>query len=618
MPDIIKLLPDSIANQIAAGEVIQRPASVVKELLENSIDAGATRIQLIIKDAGKTLIQIIDNGAGMSETDARMAFERHATSKIKKSEDLESIRTMGFRGEALASIAAVAQVELKTRLHDQDLGTKISIAGSKFIKQEPAQTSGGTNFAVSNLFFNTPARRKFLKSDPVELKNIIEEFEHIAIAYPEIEMSCINNDQELYILPKGNLKQRVIGVFGKSIAEKIIAIEEQTEVVQIGGFIGKADATKKKRGDQYLYVNRRFIKSTYLHHAIKAAYDSLIAEEDHPFYVLFLDIDPTRIDVNIHPSKHEIKFLDERIIYQYLRVASRHALGQYVPPTLDFEATDRGISDKIMTFNTDVKKTVLSGNAYTESYIPKEPLSQDWKKYYEILKNKPDTSFSGDPQAILLSSNLNKESETIATSDSIHTFASKLNEVTDADPFQLHTKYIVYPTPSGMMIIDQQAAHQRIIYDQALKNLSGTGVASQRTLFPTTIQMSGSDQQILLSLLPELNRLGFDLESFGTANFIVHGTPMDWPEKQSVHEFIDKLIRECANDVDQKINYKTVLARQYAKYKSIKSGERLSIHEMKHIINEIQLSNDGALGVFGGRTWVVLELDELSKRFKST
>ena len=321
MSDIIRLLPDSIANQIAAGEVIQRPASVVKELLENAIDAGATRIQLIIKEAGKTLIQVIDNGSGMTETDARMSFERHATSKIRLSQDLESIRTMGFRGEALASIAAIAQVELKTKLHTHDLGTRLMIAGSKLEKQEPVQTPAGTNFSVSNLFFNTPARRKFLKSDPVELKNILEEFEHIAIAYPEIEMSCINNGQEIYILPKANLKQRIVAVFGKAMNEKIVAVEEQTDLVNIGGFIGKVEATKKKRGDQYLYVNRRFIKSSYLHHAIKTAYESLIDEEDHPFYVLFLDLDPSRIDVNIHPSKHEIKFLDERIIYQYIRVA---------------------------------------------------------------------------------------------------------------------------------------------------------------------------------------------------------------------------------------------------------------------------------------------------------
>lgn len=617
MSDIIRLLPDSIANQIAAGEVIQRPASVVKELLENAIDAGATRIQLIIKEAGKTLIQVIDNGSGMSETDARMSFERHATSKIRLSQDLESIRTMGFRGEALASIAAVAQVELKTKLHSQDLGTRLMIAGSKLEKQEPVQTPAGTNFSISNLFFNTPARRKFLKSDPVELKNILEEFEHIAIAYPEIEMSCINNGQEIYILPKANLKQRIIAVFGKAMNEKIVAVEEQTDLVNIGGFIGKVDATKKKRGDQYLYVNRRFIKSSYLHHAIKTAYESLIDEEDHPFYVLFLDLDPSRIDVNIHPSKHEIKFLDERIIYQYIRVACRHALGQYVTPSFDFEAGDKGLTEKIHA----PRYTPEPISDFTYNAPAQKTNPQDWRKIYDILKN--GSQDSAPSPAVVLSSSLNDEDISNIDTENQQIYKSNINDPIDTrkqdvskDPYQIHQSYIISPVASGFMIIDQQAAHQRILFDKTLNLLDTKAAPSQHTLFPTTLNFSGSDHALIEYLLPYLNQIGFELEAFGNSSFIVHGTPMDWNESASVKSFIELLLKEFANESDQKINYKKNLAKYYARYQSIKPGQYLSIDEMKYLIDQLFACTDSAWGPFGGKCYTIIELDEIAKRLK--
>jgi DNA mismatch repair protein MutL len=339
--DIIRLLPDNIANQIAAGEVIQRPASVVKELLENSIDAGATHIKLIVKAAGKTLVQIIDNGCGMSETDARMSFEKHATSKIRTADDLFNIRTMGFRGEALASIASIAQVELKTRQTGEQLGTCIEIEGMKVTKQEPCQTPEGTSIAVKNLFYNVPARRNFLKSDTVELKNVLDEFQRIALAHPKVGLQLFNNDYEMYHLKPGNLKQRVVAMFGDSYAGKIVPVEEKSYALQVYGFVGKPEFSKKTRGEQFMFVNNRFIKSPYLNHAVTLGYDQMITKENFPFYVLFMDIDPTKIDINVHPAKYEIKFEDERLVYTFINLGVKHALGAYsVSPTLDFSQED--------------------------------------------------------------------------------------------------------------------------------------------------------------------------------------------------------------------------------------------------------------------------------------
>ncbi len=608
MSDIIRLLPDAIANQIAAGEVIQRPASVVKELLENAIDAGASRVQLLIKEAGKSLIQVIDNGSGMSETDARMAFERHATSKIRHSEDLQTIRTMGFRGEALASMAAVAQIDMRTRLHDRDLGSRIQLAASVFEKQEPIQTPGGTSFAVSNLFFNVPARRKFLKSDPVELRNIMEEFEHIALAYPEIEMTCHHNNHELYNLPKGNLRQRLIAVFGKSMGEKIIAVEENTDLVNIAGYVGKVEACKKKRGEQYLFVNRRFIRSTYLHHAIRAAYEALIAPDDHPFYVMFLDIDPAKIDVNVHPSKHEIKFLDERIIYQYIRVATRHALGQYVPLALDFEASDKGLSHSIGTggYKTAPQAPLHynSGGPYGQPAVPSST-SQDWRKLYEGFR--PAVSHD---QAIVISSNMD-DPQNMNTPESVPAAAA---DASPKWPYQLHLTYIISSITSGFLLIDQEAAHQRILYERSIRHFSGQAAPSQRSLFPTTLQVSGSDHALLNQMMPDFQQLGFDLEPFGTNSFIVHGMPMDWKESESVQGFIESLLRHYIEESDQKINPRLHIAKYIARYQSIKSGQKLTVEEMQYLIDQLFACEDAAWGVFGGKCYTTVGLDEVRKR----
>ncbi len=617
MSDIIRLLPDAIANQIAAGEVIQRPASVVKELLENAIDARATRIQLLIKEAGKALIQVIDNGTGMSETDARMSFERHATSKISKSEDLQHIRTMGFRGEALASMAAVAQVDLKSRLHDRDLGTRIRITGSILEKQEPIQTTAGTSFSVSNLFYNVPARRKFLKSDAVELRNILEEFEHIALAYPEIEMSCHHNDHELYALSKGNLKQRIISLFNKNMGDKIVAVEEHTDLVNIAGFVGKVEACKKKRGEQYLFVNRRYIRSTYLHHAIRAAYESLISGDDHPFYVLFLDIDPARIDVNVHPSKHEIKFLDERIIYQYIRVATRHALGQYAPLALDFDAIDKGLNHTIGTSGYRNNAGPENSTTYQETQgyqkdFSSSPPSKDWRKLYEGIK---PTGESAPTQAVLIGSQMN-EIDSFSTLGISIQMSTKPGEP-HADPkipYQLHHAYILTPIASGFIVIDQEAAHQRILYDRCLKHMSDQAAPSQRSLFPTTVQVSGSDFAVLNQMIPDFKHLGFDMEPFGSNSFIVHGVPMDWKESNAVQNFIEALLRHYIEESDQKINTSQYIAKYVARYQSIKSGQKLSIEEMQYLIDELFACEDAAWGVFGGRCYINMGLEEVRKR----
>ncbi|HNR06287.1 MAG TPA: DNA mismatch repair endonuclease MutL [Saprospiraceae bacterium] len=601
MADIIKLLPDSIANQIAAGEVIQRPASVVKEILENAIDAGATRLHLLIREAGKTLIQLIDNGSGMSETDARMAFERHATSKIRKAEDLQFIRTMGFRGEALASMAAVARVELKTRLQDRELGTRLQIAASVVENQQPVQAPVGTSLAISNLFYNVPARRKFLKSDAVEFRNILDEFERIALAYPEIELSLHHNDQELYALPRTQLKQRIIGVFGKNISDKLLPIEENTDLVNIGGYIGTVDACRKKRGEQYLFVNRRFIRSSYLHHAVRAAYESLIREEDHPFYVLFLDIDPARIDVNVHPSKHEIKFLDERIIYQYLRVACRHALGQYSEPVLDFEQPDRGM---VHTLSTSAPppglKATINQAHYSESAI-----QQDWRKIYEGIK--PEQS----GQALVLGSNMS-QAPAAPEEGADETFSP----APEKTPYQIHQSFIISPIASGFLLIDQEAAHQRILFDQCLKKLESQKGDSQQILFPTTLQFSGSDKALLLELMPGLKALGFDLEEFGQNAFIVHGLPVDWKETESIQAFIESLLRQTLEESDRKTNHRERLARHYARYQSIRAGQRLGAEEMQHLIDRLFACEDSAWSPFGGRCYTTFDLGEIRKKLK--
>ncbi len=491
MPDIIQLLPDSIANQIAAGEVIQRPASVVKELMENAIDAGSTSIKLVVKDAGKTLIQVIDDGSGMSETDARMCFERHATSKIKVATDLFAIHTKGFRGEAMASIAAIAQVEMRTKTEKQDLGTRIQIEGSTVKKQEVCQITTGTTISVRNLFYNVPARRKFLKSNPVEMRYIMDEFQRLAIAHSDIFFSLYHNNIELFHLPPGTLRQRIVGVLGANTNKKLVPISEDTDVVKLNGYIGKPEFSKKTRGEQWFFVNNRFIKSSYLNHAVMAAYEELLPNNTYPLYVIFIEIDPTRIDINVHPTKQEIKFDDERLIYNYLKVAVRHSLGQYnIIPTLDFDQipaiTNPNFNRSEKAFQTaNELRTKHKSSSNNFPLFKKEDQREksnlaNWQKLYEGLNEFDENQNEENPQSVTIKSKWDEEEAMpMEKEDASFGIAKK--------PYQIHSTYIVSHIKSGYLLIDQQTAHERVLYERFLEKIQTQEIATQKLLFPKTL-----------------------------------------------------------------------------------------------------------------------------------
>src|SRR5688572_1779591 len=495
MPDIIKLLPDSIANQIAAGEVIQRPASVIKELLDNAVDAGATEINVIIKDAGKTLIHVQDNGSGMSPTDARMSLERHATSKLRKAEDLFDIRTMGFRGEALASIAAISHMEIRTRRAEDVIGTRLKVEASVVVVQEGCQCPVGTSIIVRNLFYNVPARRKFLKSDPVEMRHILDEFHRIALAFEHVQFRLIHNEQEVYNLPVATLRNRILSIFGKKINEYLVPVEEDTNYVNFAGYIGKPKLGKKSRGEQFLFVNRRFIRSPYLQHAVKTAYEDILPEDQFPFFVLFLDINADKIDVNVHPTKQEIKFEDEHIIYNYLRVACRHALGKYsITPSLDFEQ-EVGID------RASGENATRSGNGPQISSAEKDRQQEkeNIKKWGALLESIE--GFSLDKSEESVPDPLNPLFHELDSTDGNQT----------AVPVQLWNRYIVVAGISELLIIDQRAAHERVIFESIMKDLSSHNPAIQKLLWPETIQCNVADSILLKELVPHLQFLGFDI-----------------------------------------------------------------------------------------------------------
>ncbi|MGZ3874373.1 MAG: DNA mismatch repair endonuclease MutL, partial [Mucilaginibacter sp.] len=512
MSDIIQLLPDAVANQIAAGEVVQRPASAVKELIENAIDAGADKIQLIIKDAGKSLIQVIDNGCGMSVTDARMCFERHATSKIRKAEDLFAIRTMGFRGEAMASIAAIAQVELKTRRHEDELGTCILIEGSEVISQEACSANPGTSICIKNLFYNTPARRNFLKSNAVEMRYIIDELQRIALANPSVFFTLHHNGQEVYHLPGVPLKQRIIHLFGNNYNERLVPVEEDTNVVKLHGFVGKPEFARRTRGEQFFFVNNRFIKDAYLNHAVLMAFKELLPEDTYPLYVLFIEIDPAKIDINVHPTKTEIKYQDEQTIYAIIRSAVKRSLGRYnITPSLDFDQENsiehlvtlkplEEIVAPTITFNPDFNPfntdngtdreapSLRSNGDYRSSPIPK-----NWDTLYEI--SKKDTAVQHRMH----------EGSSAAAED------QELNKTSERQLFQIQNRFILSQIKSGFMLISQQAAHERILYERFLQQLQNHSGISQQSLFPQSVTLNSSDFELLKELLPDIRALGFDI-----------------------------------------------------------------------------------------------------------
>jgi DNA mismatch repair protein MutL len=611
MANKINLLPDAIANQIAAGEVIQRPASAVKELMENAVDAESKNIRLIVKNAGKTLIQVIDDGCGMNETDARMSFEKHATSKIKTIDDLFAIYTKGFRGEALASIAAVAQVEMKTRTADNAVGTCIINEGTSIKSQEPCQTPAGTSIAVKNLFFNVPARRNFLKSDNVELRHIIDEFFRIALPHFDVGFSFFNNDSELYHLKPGNLRQRIVALFGDSYNEKLVPISEETDIVQIKGFIGKPEFARKTRGEQFIFVNDRFIKSSYLNHAVFTAYEDIIPSDRFPFFVLFLYIDPKHIDINVHPSKHEIKFDEERLVYTFVNAAARHGLAQHsVTPTLDFDQEDAfnqmgAFTQKNKDF--DPSKSAMTFSQTDFPFTARKRMEeseksnlQNWEELYKISQNdQVSYTVPSREQETLLPDNNEQEEPTISK------------------PYQIHAKYIVSPIKSGFILIDQQAAHERILFENFLDSLQKKTHLSQKQLFPQTIEFNQADANILREILEEINQLGFDIQEFGQNSFIIHSLPADIAVSNE-KGMIEEMIEQYKNNLSTvKLSKRESLARSLAQSSCIRHGKILDSSEMTALIDELFACENPYTAPNGRKTFIKYELKDLARSFEA-
>lgn len=613
MSDIIRLLPDSIANQIAAGEVVQRPASAVKELLENSIDAESTKIQLVVKDAGKQLIQVIDNGVGMSATDARMSFERHATSKIRKTEDLFNIKTFGFRGEAMASIAAIAQVEMKTRKGNEELGTLLKIEGSELKLQESTACEKGTSISIKNLFYNVPARRNFLKSNPVELRHILDEFQRVALAHPEIEFSFYQNDLETYNLKADNLAQRIVDLFGKNHREQLISCKEETDFVNIDGFIGKPEYSKKSRGEQFFFVNNRFIKSSYLNHAVMFAFDKLISDDSFPFYVLFIEIDPKKIDINVHPTKTEIKFDDEKTVYAMVRAAVKKALATHnIAPSIDYELDiNFNIPSHQRGREFDDDKKEFGGKNI--SYTPKtnSETNQHWETLYQGFENHENLKQYEEMTLLTLGSKINDTEDT-------STLNKDLLYSDNTTTFQLHNKYIVTQIKSGMALIDQQAAHERIYYEKYLSMLQNKFGASQQFLFPQSIELSPNDFTLLMEMEEEFKSLGFVYSIFGRNTIVVNGIPADIPttnEKNLIESLIEQYKQ---NQTELRLEKKENLARSLAKRSAIRPGTKLSLTEMNSLIDQLFACKMPTYAPNGNLTLVLMTTEKIASMFHKT
>lgn len=618
MTDIIQLLPDHVANQIAAGEVVQRPASVVKELLENAIDAQSNCITLVIKDAGKTLIQVIDNGIGMSVTDARLSFERHATSKIKSAEDLFNLHTKGFRGEALASIAAIAHVELKSKTGDADIGTHLTIEGSAVKSQDPIVTPQGTTISVKNLFYNIPARRNFLKSDAVETRHIIDEFHRVALAHPSVEFNMIHNRSDVFKLPSSNLKQRIVYIFGRKTEEKLVPVSEETEILKITGFVLKPEFAKKSRGEQFFFVNNRFIRSTYLHHAVSAAFEGLMKTDVHPGYFLFLEVDPKSIDINIHPTKTEIKFEDEHAIYAMLRATVKHSLGQFnIAPVLDF-TREKGFDTpydynrqkpRIPTvevdrnFNpfadSDQKRNLASsfkGNSFKKQH------TTSWESLYIGLKD-------GNPPTMKVAST---EFET--EEENAELFERKLYE-SDYASIQIQNKYILSSMKSGVMVIHQSFAHQRILYEELLKNITLKEGVSQQLLFPIELSFSKPDVTILEKLKEQLENTGFVFSELKDEMVSISGIPALITDNK-INNVLSQLIEDIKEEIpDDGFGQNDRLAKSMAKSMAIKTGITLNSEERENLINQLFACKEPTVNPDNRPTFFILETEKLDKQF---
>ena len=602
MPDVIKLLPDSVANQIAAGEVIQRPASVVKELIENSVDAGGKNIRVIIKDSGKTLIQVIDDGTGMSETDARLSFERHATSKITSAQDLFAITTKGFRGEALASIAAVAMVELKTRREESETGILVVVSGSKVETQEPCSCPVGSSFSVKNLFFNIPARRKFLKSDNTEIRHIVNEFQKIVLAHPDIKFSLYHNDSEVYNLSSGNLRQRIIGVFGKQINQDLITLETETSLVNIKGFIGKPENARRTYGEQFFFVNNRFMKHPYFHKAVVEAYQNILPVEAIPSYFIFMESDPASIDINIHPTKTEIKFEDERSIWQILMASVREALGRFnIVPSLDFE-NEALIDIPVMR----------SSNSF-----PEQP---------KIEINTKFNPFDGESPATDRSAYVERfERENTANWEKLYTALEKENDNPEQFEkiresqrkfFQVKNKYIICPVKSGLMIIDQKRAHERVLYEKFLECLSSNRAISQVDMFPVTAEVNPADLFILKEIESELGLLGYSLQYPGNNKVTINGRPADSDSSDPV-QMLEILLEDYKNtESEPSVGAKEKVAAGMAAATAIQYGKVLSQGEMEDLFDTLFACQAPNYSPKGKPVISIFTLEEIDKRFK--
>ncbi len=616
MSSIIQLLPDHVANQIAAGEVVQRPASVVKELLENAVDAKATDIKLIIKDAGKSLVQVIDNGLGMNMTDARMCFERHATSKIRQAEDLFSLHTKGFRGEALASIAAIAHVELKTKQDQDELGTHIVIEGSKFVSQDVAVLPKGTSFSVKNLFFNIPARRNFLKSDTVEYRHILDEFIRVALAHPNIHFTFFHNGSDMYNLPQSNIRQRIVAIFAGKTNEKLVPVAEETDMITIQGFVGKPEFAKRTRAEQFFFVNDRYIKSGYLHHAIMTAYEGILPTGAQPSYFLYLNVPPNTIDINIHPTKTEIKFDDEQSLYAILRSTIKHSLGQFnVTPVLDFDRdagldipynyqnkeqvtptiqVDKGFNPFV---NTDPNKHFATNtNRYKKTEIT------NWESLYVGLKSDAD---------IIENTEVEFETENITAS----LFDDNDVEKQGNRTYQIHRKYIVNPIKSGMVIVDQNRAHQRVLYEQFLTNITVQQASSQQLLFPIHLYFSTSEMELLQELKHSLVTTGFVFDVLEADHLTLSGIPVNITETE-----VSKVLEALLSDLEGGIpstNYSQndTIAKSMAKSLAVKTGNYLTQKEQENLVNGLFACKDPNVSPNQKPTFITMRVEDLDRKF---
>lgn len=615
MPDIIRILPDSVANQIAAGEVIQRPASAVKELLENSIDSGAGEIRLIIKDAGKTLIQVMDNGCGMSETDARLCFERHATSKIKEANDLFAIRTMGFRGEALASVASIAHVQMKTRLHNEELGSCIELEGFEVKSQTPCPCEKGTSISVKNLFFNVPARRNFLKSDSAESAHIMDEFFRIAIAHPEISFTFHHNNKPVFILDKANLKQRLIALYGNPYNERLLTVEQKSETIHVHGFTGKAEFAKKTRGEQFFFVNNRFIRHAYLNHAVESAFKDLLPEKAIPSYFLFIDVDPKTIDINIHPTKTEVNFQDGSFIYAILRSSVRKALGMFtLTPTIDFDTNPAAEVPPPPKNYIPPQPTVKIDPDYNpfkskeKKPLPPDPLrssqrgNANWEELYKVLENKNTSGTSPDEPEI----KPEHQNKMIIESDD----ETKLS---GQNIFQIHNRYIITSIKSGLVIIDKYRAYERIIYEQMTERPENKRFSIQQLLFPQVFDLPAPDAELMKEMLGDFKDLGFEINEFGNNSFIINGVPADLTD-EDVKELVENIIENFKmTTLFAKIDKRQQIIISLAKSMSKRINKPLHETEMLDIVDRLFACKVPYASPSGKNIFKAVSMDEIDK-----